>query len=89
MEAIIFIICLSLMVTQMIEPLQNIKYRLNLLYPEQQKSIIRWAFVKLINCSKCFSFWFSLIFFQSFVIAVIIAVTTELINRNLIGIKIK
>jgi hypothetical protein len=85
---ILFVICLSLMVTQLIEPLQRIKERLNLLYPEQQTSIIKWAIVKVINCSKCFSFWFSLIFFQSIMIAVIVAVVTELINRNLMSIRL-
>jgi di/tricarboxylate transporter len=88
MVAFVFAICLSLMVTQLIEPLQRLKKRFNLLYPDEQKTILKYFIVKVLNCSKCFGFWFSLIFFKSFVIAVIVAVVTEIVQRNLMRLKI-
>lgn len=78
---ILFLICFSILFTQLIEPLQTFKKKNNLFIITGDTSKIRWCIIKLLNCSKCFSFWFSLILTQSIYISVIAAVLTELATK--------
>lgn len=74
----LFIICFSILFTQLIEPLQKFKMNNDLFIITGDTSFLRGCIIKLLNCSKCFSFWFSLILLQSFFISVIVAVLTEI-----------
>lgn len=78
---LIFIICFAMMFTTMITPLQKLKSRYNL-YPDMTKNYILKIIYKLMNCSKCLSFQITIIFIKSFMLAVIVAVITEIISKN-------
>ena len=78
---ILFLICFSILFTQLIEPLQTFKKRNNLFIITGNTSFTRKIIIKLLNCSKCFSFWISLILTQSFFISVIVAVLTEFVSK--------
>lgn len=78
---ILFLICFSILFTQLIEPLQSFKKKNNLFIITHNTSTFRKIIIKLLNCSKCFSFWFSLILLQSIFISVIVAVLTEFASK--------
>ena len=72
MEQIIGIAVLSVMFAWWFEPVQWIKTALQL---------YKWNCAKYLYCSKCISFWSSLIWFQDLFLAGITALTAFVIDN--------
>lgn len=84
---ILFIIAISILITSMIEPFEELKIKYKL-RPEFHTNVFKHYGLKLITCAKCLSFWLSLVIYYDIYLAVIICVVTELISRNLLAIRI-
>jgi hypothetical protein len=82
MVTLLAIVSVSIIWTRYFEPLQTlIEWSHN---PKvNQKNIILKALRKLLTCSKCLSFWLTLIITGSFPIAITIALITIIIDKQL------
>lgn len=87
-ETILFIITGSILITNLIEPFEKLKFDYKLRPEFHEDNKLKWMLTKLITCSKCLSFWTTLFVYFDFQLAVIICVITELISRNLLPIRL-
>ena len=85
---ILFIICFSILVTNLIEPFETFKFNYKLRPEFHEDNKVLWGLTKLLTCSKCLSFWSTLIIYFDIQLAVVICVVVELITRNLLPIRI-
>lgn len=86
---ILFIISFSIVFASHFEPLERLKTRLGLnrggktisLY--KSINLIIYCLKYVLNCSPCFSFWFSLILLQDIKLSFIIYILTYVISKEI------
>lgn len=79
---IIGLACMGFLFAEAAEPIQNIKEIFNLHTEAICKNKVQWFFVKMLNCSLCFSFWLGLIVTLNLYYAAIISILAETISRQ-------
>ena len=75
---VLFFASLAYIISCKIDPLEDLKFKYGfILEPTtKDKGIIKYLFIKVINCAPCLSFWLSL-FFLGFQLSIITFIVTE------------
>lgn len=80
---IIGLASISFLIAKGAQPIQDIKSLLIISNDSEYKNKIQWFILQLVNCSLCTGFWIGLLFTQSIIIAGIVSVVSELIDRKI------